>query len=197
MGKKEKTKSKAPGITSMLKPYRTMIILLIVFSLISNGINLILPRIIASGIDAYPNHYELKKILIEFGTAAIMIFIFTYLQSIVQTNTAERVARDLRSRLAEKISTQSFMAVEKANPSKLLTNLTCDVDSVKLFVSQAIVQMTSSIVIIIGACFLLFSINWRLASAVLPSSPSLVLYSMGSLKKWGPFLRYVQGWSTG
>ena len=186
MGKKEKVKSTAPGLMSLLKPYRTMIILLIVFSLLSNGINLILPRIIASGIDSYPNHYELKKILIEFGAAAIIIFIFTYLQSIVQTNTAERVARDLRSRLSTKISTQSFMAVEKANPSKLLTNLTGDVDSVKLFVSQAIVQMSSSIIIIIGASILLFSINWRLAFAVVAIIPIIGFVFYGFTKKVGP-----------
>jgi ATP-binding cassette, subfamily B, bacterial len=189
MSKKTQYKSKAPGITSMLRPYRTMIILLIVFSLLSNGINLILPKIIASGIDAYPDQYDLKKILIEFGTAVLVIFIFTYLQSVIQTNTAERVARDLRSRLAEKISTQSYMAVEKANPSKLLTNLTADVDSVKLFVSQAIVQMSSSIIIIFGACFLLFSINWRLALAVVAIIPIIGFVFYGFTKKVGPIFK--------
>lgn len=162
---------KGPGLISLLKPYRAMIILLILFALLSNGINLVLPRIIASGIDAYPSHYELKKILISFISAALIIFIFTYLQSILQTNTAERVARDLRSRLAAKISAQPFMAIEKANPSRLLTNLTADVDSVKLFVSQAIVTIASSLIIIIGACLMLFSINWRLAFVVITIIP--------------------------
>ena len=176
MGKKKPelakpVKPRGPGLSSLMKPYRGMITLLIFFALVSNGINLILPRIIASGIDAYPSHYILNKILIEFISAAFIIFIFTYLQSIIQTNTAERVARDLRSRLAAKISTQSFMAVEKANPSKLLTNLTADVDSVKLFVSQAIVTIASSLIIIIGACFMLFSINWRLAFVVIAIIP--------------------------
>ena len=167
----EKPKQKGPGIASLLKPYRGMIFLLMFFALLSNGINLILPRIIAGGIDAYPSHYVLKKVLIEFLSAAIVIFIFTYLQSIIQTNTAERVARDLRSRLAAKISTQSYMVIEKANPSRLLTNLTADVDSVKLFVSQAIVTIASSLIIIIGASFMLFSINWRLAFAVIAIIP--------------------------
>ena len=186
MAKIKQNESRAPGLTSMLKPYQAMIFLLIAFSLLSNGISLILPKIIASGIDAYPDHYELKKILIEFGAAALVIFIFTYLQSIVQTNTAERVARDLRSRLSTKISTQSFMAVEKANPSKLLTNLTGDVDSVKLFVAQAIVQISSSLIIIIGACFLLFSINWRLAFAVVGIIPIIGFLFYGFTKKVGP-----------
>jgi ATP-binding cassette subfamily B protein len=175
MGKKDSKpdakKGKGQGLTSLMKPYRGMIYVLIFFALLSNGINLILPRIIASAIDAYPSHYTLQKILFEFLSAALIIFIFTYLQSVIQTNTAERVARDLRSRLAAKISTQSFMTIEKANPSRLLTNLTGDVDSVKMFVSQAIVTIASSLIIIIGACFMLFSLNWRLAFAVIAIIP--------------------------
>ena len=169
--KPDKPKPKGPGISSLLKPYRGMVILLIFFALLSNGINLLIPRIIARGIDAYPAHYTLKEVLIEFLSAAGFIFIFTYLQSIIQTNTAERVARDLRSRLAAKISTQSYMDIEKANPSKLLTNLTSDVDSVKLFVSQAFVTIVSSLILIFGTCFMLFSINWRLAFAVISIIP--------------------------
>jgi ATP-binding cassette subfamily B protein len=159
-------KKKGPGISKLLKPYRGMIFLLILFALISNGINLVLPRIIASGIDAFPSHYVLKPLLIKFLSAAIIIFIFTILQSIIQTNTSERVARDLRSKLIAKISTQSHAYIEEANPSKLLTNLTADVDSVKMFISQAIVTISSSLIIIIGACIMLFSINWRLAAAI-------------------------------
>ncbi len=169
--KPEKIKKKGTGISRLLKPYRGMIFLLMFFALLSNGINLILPRIIAAGIDSYPSYYILDKILLEFFSAATIIFIFTYLQSIIQTNTAERVARDLRSRLAAKISTQSYSVIEKANPSRLLTNLTADVDSVKLFVSQAIVTIASSLIIIFGASFMLFSINWRLAFAVIAIIP--------------------------
>jgi len=170
MGKKSvppgNAKKKSPGISKLLKPYRGMIFLLIFFALLSNGINLVLPRIIASGIDAFPSHYVLQPLLIKFLSAAVVIFIFTFLQSIIQTNTSERVARDLRARLASKISTQSYAYIEQANPSKLLTNLTGDVDSVKTFISQAIVTVASSLIVIIGACIMLFSINWKLASAI-------------------------------
>jgi ATP-binding cassette, subfamily B, bacterial len=162
---------KGPGIFSLLKPYRRMIFLLILFALLSNGINLALPRIIAGGIDAYPAHYVLQTILIKFLIAAIIIFFFSWLQSVVQTNTSERVARDLRSKLAAKISTQHYAYIEQANPSKLLTNLTADVDSIKLFVSQAIVSIASSIIIILGACVMLLSINWKLALTTITIIP--------------------------
>jgi len=110
-------------------------------------------------------------LIIQFLVAALIIFIFTFLQGILQTYASERVARDLRTKLAEKISRQSYAFIQQANPSKLLTNLTSDIDSVKMFVSMAIVSLASSVFIIIGASILLFSIDWKLALSVLTIIP--------------------------
>lgn len=162
---------KSPGVFSLLGPYKGMVFLLLFLALLSNGVNLALPKIIASGIDAYPEHYVLRQVLFKFILAAVVIFVFTYLQGVVQTYASERVARDIRSRLAAKISMQSYAFIEQANPSKLLTNLTGDVDAIKMFVSQAIVSIASSLIIIIGACILLFTINWKLALAVIAIIP--------------------------
>lgn len=165
------TIKKGAGIFSLLTPYRGMVFALIFFAILSNGINLILPKIIANGIDAWPKQFVLQQVLIKFLSATVIIFIFTYLQGVVQVYTSEKVARDLRSRLSYKISTQSHAFIEQANPSKLLTNLTADVDSIKMFVSQAIVSIASSIIIIIGACVMLFTINWKLALAIVAIVP--------------------------
>lgn len=162
---------KNSSIFSLLEPYKGMIFLLLFFALLGNGINLFLPKIIANGIDAYPKYYVLHQVLMKFLSATLIIFIFTWLQGIVQVYTSEKVARDLRSRLSYKISLQSHAYVEQSNPSKLLTNLTADVDSIKMFVSQAIVSIASSIIIIIGACIMLFSINWKLALAIVAIIP--------------------------
>ncbi len=163
---------KKPGILSLLKPYMGLVVLLILFALLSNGVNLLLPRIIAGGIDAYTHkHFVYRTVIAEFGVAVVVIFIFSYLQSIIQTYASEKVARDLRSRLSDKISKQSYAFVEKVNPNKLLTNLTADVDSIKMFVSQAVVSIASSLFIIIGASILLLSINWRLALCIIAIIP--------------------------
>ncbi len=170
--KQNSDQKKPPGIFSLLKPYGGMVTLLLFFALFSNGINLLLPKIIATGIDAYTHkHFDFKHIITEFGIAVLLIFIFGYLQSIIQTFASERVARDLRTRLSDKISKQSHAFIEAANPSKLLTNLTADTDSIKLFVAQAIVSIVSSLVIIIGASVLLLTINWKLALTVIAIIP--------------------------
>jgi ATP-binding cassette subfamily B protein len=165
-------KKRAPGVFSLLKPYSGLVTLLIVFALLSNALNLWIPRLIGHGIDAYNDgKFSYKGIITDFGLVALVIFIFTCLQGIVQTYASEKVARDLRMRIADKISRQSFAFIEQANPSKLLTNLTTDVDAIKLFVSQAIVSIVSSLFIIIGASILLLSINWKLGLAIIAIIP--------------------------
>lgn len=168
-----KTKeAKKPGIFSLLGNYKGLIFMLILFALLSNGINLLLPKIIANGIDAYTHKtFNLQSILLQFSLAIAFVFIFTYLQSIVQTYASERVARDLRTKLSDQISRQSHAYIIQANPSKLLTNLTADTDSIKMFVSQAIVSICSSIFLIVGASVLLLTINWKLALCVIAIVP--------------------------
>ncbi|GAB4042212.1 ABC transporter ATP-binding protein [Spirosoma jeollabukense] len=181
---KEAPRKPSSPLLSLLKPYSRMIMLLIFLALVSNGVNLLLPMIIKHGIDAYSaGTYVLRTTIVEFLVAALFIFVFTYLQSVVQTYASERVAKDLRTELATKISRQSFAYIQQANPSRLLTNLTSDIDSVKLFVSQAIVSIVSSLCIIIGASILLININWKLALAVLTIVPIIGVTFFLVLKK--------------
>ena len=161
-----------PGIFSLLKPYAGIVILLIIMALLGSGINLLIPKIIARGIDAFSaGHFDGRLIVIQFLIAAFAIFIFTFLQNIIQTYASERVAKDLRTKLSEKISRQSYAYVLKSNPSKLLTNLTSDIDSVKMFVSQAFVTIISSAFVIAGTSILLILINWKLALTVISIVP--------------------------
>src|ERR1700741_1840478 len=139
MPEKNKPKTeKKPGLSSLLKPYQLLLFMLILFAVFSNSINLWLPKIIGHGIDDYGRsvfthtHFDLNPTLVKFSVAIFFVFVFSYLQSIIQTYASEKVARDLRTRLSFKISQQSSSAVDRLNPSKLLTNLTTDVDSIKL-----------------------------------------------------------------
>jgi ATP-binding cassette subfamily B protein len=170
--KVKEAKPRKPNIFGVLKSYRLMIFSLICFALLSNAANLVIPKLISHGIDDFTNgSFSYRDIILEFLVAALVIFVFSFLQGILQTIASETVARDLRTRLSDKISRQSFSFIQEANPSKLLTNLTSDIDSVKLFVSMAVVSLASSIFIIVGASALLLSINWRLALSVLAIIP--------------------------
>lgn len=178
-GKKDKV-----NIFSLLKPYKWIVLILIVFTLIGNAANLVIPKIISHGIDTYTHgDFSWKTMIVEFLVAASIIFLFSYLQSVIQTLTSERVAFDLRKKLSYKISGQSFSFIQQSNPAKLLTNLTSDMDSVKMFVAQAVSTIVSSVFIIIGACILLLTINWRLALPVIAIIPIIAFLFSFIFKK--------------
>ncbi|NSW93788.1 MAG: ABC transporter ATP-binding protein [Bacteroidales bacterium] len=164
------------GLFSVAGPYKGFVIVLIIMALAGSSINLLIPKIIARSIDAFSaGRFHAGTVITEFLLAATGIFIFSFFQGVLQTLTAEKVAKDLRNKLADKISYQNYLYILKANPSRLLTNLTSDMDSVKMFVSQAFVNIISSVFIIIGASVLLISINWKLALAVLTIVPVIAI----------------------
>lgn len=170
--KKPKDPNVAPSVFTVLGPYRSFVIWLIVLGILPNILTLFLPKIISAGVDAYvKGDLNLPLISLEFGLFTFGIFVLSSIQSAVQVYASENVGRDLRSKLVQKISHQGYRFIEEKNPSKLLTNITSDIDSIKTFVSLVIVSLVSSVVIIVGATILLLMINWRLALVVLMLIP--------------------------
>jgi len=168
------------SLIRILQPYWYFVLTLIVLAFLASGLSLLLPKIIALGIDDYgQGTFVLHKFILEFGLVTLAVFIFTYAQSLTQTYTSERVARDLRTKLAEKISHQQFVDIQSVGPSKLLTNLTSDVDAVKMFVAQAVVNIVSSLFLIIGASVILLMIDWQLALPVLVVIPVISVVFAG------------------
>ncbi len=174
--RKPERRNQNEKLISLVKPYRGIVIVMILLALSGNAINLLIPKIIAKGIDSFSAHsFDAASIVTEFLAAAFGIFIFTFLQNVIQTVTSERVARDLRSGLNMKLSRQSYTYILRSNPSKLLTNLTSDTDSVKMFISMALVTIITSFFVIGGAMVLLISINWRLALTVISIVPIIAV----------------------
>jgi ATP-binding cassette, subfamily B, bacterial len=180
-GRQKESKGNLLGI---LKPYRGLIAILIFFTLAGNATNLVIPKLIARGIDSFGNQaYDPKNIIMMFAWASLAIFIFSYAQYLIQTFASEKVARDFRKKLSDKISKMTFSFVQDTGSSKLLTNLTSDVDSIKHFVSNAVSTIVSSIFMILGTSALLFTLNARLALVIITIIPIVAISFFIILKK--------------
>lgn len=166
-------KPKAPtppkeNLFGLLKKYWGYSSVLVLFTVGANVLGLMIPKMIATGIDVFTlQHILPDTLLIEFVTVVVGIFLFTIAQNIIQTLASERVARDMRNTLVAKISRQDNVTVEKLTPSVLLTNLTSDIDAVKMFIAQAVATLVSSLLLIVGSSILLLMTDWKLALIVL------------------------------
>lgn len=162
----------SPSLITVLKPYRGLIAVLALLALLSNGVNLVIPQLISEAIDSVEGGaFSMKRTILLFLAASLSIFVFQLLQGFMQTYASEKVARDIRTDLNARISRQRYGFILSSDPSRLLTNLTSDVDALKNFVAVGIVSLVSSVFVLIGASVLLLSINWRLALNVLVVIP--------------------------
>jgi ATP-binding cassette subfamily B protein len=169
---KSPAKPKGPSLFALLAPYRGWISLLIVLTVISSALGLAVPRIVGSAIDKFTaGSLDLNVFLVELTALSVGAFIAGNLQNIVQTYAAEKVARDMRTRLAAVISVQDYASIEALTPARLLTNVTSDVDAIKTFVSMAVASLISSAFLIVATSGLLLWLNWKLALAVLAVLP--------------------------
>ena len=180
------------GLSGLLVPYRGAIAALVVLTIAGNALNLLIPKLVADAIDSYGRRtIVLGTVAPGLLLAAAGILIFGYLQGIVQTYAADRVARDLRTRLITRIAAQDPAYIQQVTPAALLTHLTSDVDAVKMFVAMVIASLISSVFLIVGASVLLIAIDWRLALGVLAILPvvgvtfSVVLGRVRTLFKRG------------
>jgi ATP-binding cassette subfamily B protein len=187
MAKPKRTGPKPPSLVTLLRPYRGWILLLVVLTVVGSALGLAVPQVIARAIDAFTaGRLDTNSTLVTLTALTLGAFVIGGLQIVVQIYASEKVARDLRTRLAEKISQQTYASVEALTPASLLTNFTSDVDAIKTFVSMAVASLISSAFLIVGTSALLLWLNWRLALAVLAIVPLIALtffFVLGRVRK--------------
>lgn len=182
------------SLFSLLKEYKTLIGVSLFFSIGVNVLNLTLPQLIRRGVDAFTSKtLNLEHLVLQFSIVTIVILILMYIEALLQSYVAERVARDLRRSLSTKIAEEPYSFIETETPAKLLTNLTSDVDAIKTFVSQASIQIVVSLFTLVGASVLLIMIDWKLALAVLSVIPIIGITFGVAFSKMGPLFGKSQG----
>ena len=162
---------------TFLKPYIGWTILLTICIFLSNGANLFIPRILGSSIDNFSKNganYSITKDLWLLGGITFGVLVLTLLQTIISVYISERVAKDLRADLIQKILSQPISFVNKRQSSDLFTNITSDTEQVKDIISQGFASIFSAIIILIGSVILLFNINVRLAFIAIVTLPLII-----------------------
>ncbi len=179
----KKPKRGGPGLFSLIKPYRALVYSLVALTIGAACIQLIFPHINGHGIDAFMAGRSITRFVWQLFAASCASFVLTFAISFVQTFIAERVARDMRTRLTDRISRQDYAFLQQKSSAQLLTNLTSDVDSIKVFISQVVATIYSSLFIILGASYFLIRIKWQLALWVIAIIPIIGLTFWIILKK--------------
>jgi len=103
--------------------------------------------------------------------------IFAFLQTFWAEKNSQSVAYDLRNDLYAKIQRLSFSYHDKNQTGQLMIRATDDVEKVRLFIGQGLLQLVGAIILLTGTIIILFSTNVSLAWTAMPILPvALVLF---------------------
>jgi len=113
---------------------------------------------------------------------AIVIFatvrgIFAFLQVFWAEKNSQSVAFDMRNDLFAKIQRLSFSYHDRNQTGQLMIRATDDVEKVRLFIGQGVVQLLGAVVLLTGTLIIIFTTNAQLAWVAMPILPiALVLF---------------------
>ncbi|MDQ3006758.1 MAG: ABC transporter ATP-binding protein/permease, partial [Chloroflexota bacterium] len=103
--------------------------------------------------------------------------IFSFLQAYWGEKNSQAVAYDIRNELYAKIQSLSFSYHDKNQTGQLMIRATDDVEKVRLFIGQGLLQLVGAVILLTGTIIILFSTNTALAWTAMPILPvALVIF---------------------
>jgi ATP-binding cassette subfamily B protein len=128
---------------------------------------------------------------------AILRGLFSFLQAFWAEKNSQSVAYDLRNDLYAKIQQLSFAYHDKNQTGQLMIRATDDVEKVRLFIGQGLLQLVGAVILLSGTVIILFSSNVSLAWTAMPILPfAIVLFGVFSSLAQPMFKKVQQRLST-
>jgi DNA-binding MarR family transcriptional regulator len=163
--------------------------------LLVNAANLYTPQLLRQLID--DGIYQLNMNVIWFVAGLIILVaivrgVFNFLQGYLSEKTSQGVAYELRNEIFERLQHLSFSYHDQSQTGKLMTHMTSDVEMVRMFAGNGLLQLISAIVLLIGTLIILFSMNAMLTLIFLAMIPPIGLIFAVFIKKLLPRSRIVQ-----
>lgn len=117
--------------------------------------------------------------LVAIVIFAILRGLFSFLQAFWAEKNSQSVAYDLRNDLYAKIQQLSFSYHDKNQTGQLMIRATDDVEKVRLFIGQGLLQLVGAVILLSGTVIILFSSNVSLAWTAMPILPiAIVLFGV-------------------
>lgn len=207
----EKPKSMKKALRQLLNyisPYYFVLILVLIFAVASTIFNIIGPDkvgemtnliqdgIIVTGFDMVsqtPTFLVNIDIDAIFAIVYLLIglyvasFIFNALQGVMVTRTTQKITKQLRKDIFNKIERLPLKYFDQNSYGNTLSRMTNDVDLISQTLNNSISQFTTSITMIVGITIMIFTINWVIAIivlAMLPLSMGVIGLIMGKSQKY-------------
>ena len=182
-------------LRKILKPYKKLIVALLVLQIISNCLSLYLPAINAKIIDVGVPNQDIHYILVWGGimiALSLIQIIFSVGANIVGAKAALLGGRDLREKMYTKILSLSEREVAMFGASTLVTRSTNDVQQVLQFITSLFTVIISAPIMFVGGILMAATLDLSLSTIIFIMLPVFTVISVVFVKKIIPSYRIKQ-----
>jgi subfamily B ATP-binding cassette protein MsbA len=125
----------------------------------------------------------LYLLLIIMPVALIIRAVFEYFQSYIMSDVGQKVIRDVRDRVYDRLQTLSLEYFTQKRSGELVSRITNDVKLIENAVSYALTDLIYQSFNVVAFAVMTFIINWRLAliSIVVLPMVAIPMYSVGKV----------------
>jgi ATP-binding cassette, subfamily B, bacterial len=127
----------------LIRRYKWWVTLVSILGLAANVLAILVPKISARIIDHIQDSHKDIVLLVSVAVGTLIV---AAVQIICSTYFSEKVALDLRHKLIEKVSGQTFGYIATSTPGRLLTVITSDIDAVKGVIAQGLIALLGAAV---------------------------------------------------
>ncbi len=178
-------------LLNYLGKYKIALAVVILFAIVSTIFAIVGPKILGTattelfsgimgklaGTSEGVDFSVIANILLWLIGLYIISATFQLVQGFIMTGISNKLTYRLRRDLDEKIHKLPFSFYDKTTNGEVLSRITNDVDVINQSFNQSITQIISSITMIIGILYMMFTISWQMtliALATLPISAVVV-----------------------
>ena len=181
-------------LLTYLRPFRVSIAIVVLFAIGSTLASILGPRILGSMTNqvvsdmlarvrtrsAAPFHYAaMAKIAMELVVLYVFSAICNYIQGWMMTGISQRVTYTFRRDISMKIGRLPLRYFDRRKHGEVLSRVTNDVDTVSQTLNQGLIQIITSITMIVGVLSMMLVISWQLTLVALFTLPlNFVLLGM-------------------
>ncbi len=146
--------------------------------LLVNAANLYVPKLLQELIDEGITRLDMTRV---WTVAAILVGVallrgvFNFLQGYLSEVTSQGIAYEMRNEIFTKVQKLSFSYHDQSQTGKLMTRMTSDVELVRMFTGNGLLQLTSAVLLLVGTLVILFSLNATLTLIFLGMIPPIML----------------------
>ncbi len=189
--------------------YKWGMLIVVMTAILGTIFNIQGPKIMGDGINKITEGFDLKNpstllnfkidydylfwniIMVLIGLYVFSAF-FRYVQQYLMATISQKTVYALRRDINHKLPKLPLKYFDSRTHGETLSRITNDIDMIATTLSQSVTQIITSLALIIGIIWMMFSLSWQLTLIVLSTLPVSIFISVPILKKAQTFFKGQQ-----